>query len=132
MQAEQAGVLDGAKILIVEDDYIISAELNAILAAAGAEVLGPCRTLTEAERLIGAGRLSGAVLDFRLGRETSLPLARQLQDRGVPFVFFTGQVNTNWIRAECPDAKIIPKPFQRGTILAAIADVVATAKGVRQ
>jgi DNA-binding response OmpR family regulator len=127
-QSDCARVLDGARILIVEDDYIISAELNSILAAAGAEVLGPCRNVSEAQKAIGANRPSGAVLDFRLGRETTLPVARRLQECGVPFLFFTGQVNTNRIRAECPDAKIIPKPFQRRTIVAAVADILGGAK----
>jgi len=51
-------------------------------------------------------------------------VAGQLTRHGIPFAFFTGQTNTRQIRAQCPDAKIIAKPFQRRTILAAIADIL--------
>jgi DNA-binding NtrC family response regulator len=121
---ESRPALHGARILVVEDDFIISMELESILAEAGAEVLGPCRTAAQASALIEANNISAAVLDFRLGLENSLPVAQKLTRHRVPFVFFTGQVNTARIRAECPDAKIIPKPFQRCTIVAAVADML--------
>jgi DNA-binding response OmpR family regulator len=123
-QLDPAHELDGARILVVEDDFLISAELDTILAGAGAQVVGPCHTVAQANNLIEANHLSGAVLDFRLGQETSLPVARQLARHGVPFVFFTGQRNALEIWAECPDARVIAKPFQPRTILAAIADLL--------
>jgi DNA-binding NtrC family response regulator len=125
---DSAVALDGARILIVEDEYIISVELGAMLAAAGAEAIGPCQTLAQAHSLIGRDRISGAILDFRLGGDTSLPLTRQLHQRGIPFLFFTGQVNTKQISAEYPGAKVIAKPFQRPAILAAIVDMLETNK----
>jgi DNA-binding response OmpR family regulator len=117
-------VLNGARILVVEDDSFICMELGAILTAAGAEVVGPCRTLAEARGVVVADGISGAVLDFRLGRQTSLPVARQLRERGIPFLFFTGQINTNELLAEYPSAKVVFKPFQRRTILAAVSEML--------
>ena len=38
---EPAGALSGARILVVEDDFLISTELDMILADAGATVVGP-------------------------------------------------------------------------------------------
>jgi DNA-binding NtrC family response regulator len=109
---------------VVEDDFIISMELDSILEDAGAEVVGPCRSVAQASALIDQDRIAAAILDFRLGQDTSLPVAQQLTRRGIPFVFFTGQANTNQIHAEWPGAKIIAKPFQRRTIVAAVADMV--------
>jgi DNA-binding response OmpR family regulator len=122
--------LAGARILVVEDDFIISMELGSILADAGAKVIGPCHTPAQAVALIDANKISCskiscAILDFRLGRETSLPVARQLIHQGVPFAFFTGQVNTTHIRAEFPDARIITKPFQDRAILRTLAEICA-------
>jgi DNA-binding response OmpR family regulator len=128
--AEPEHALDGARILVVEDDYVISHELNAILAAAGAEVMGPCRTLAQAARLIGADGISGAILDFRLGQDTSLPVARELKQRGIPFLFFTGQLSTGQIDAEYPGTRVISKPFQRRAILAAISDMLKADKKI--
>lgn len=121
---EPAAALNGARILVVEDDFLISTELDTILADAGAMVVGPCRTLAQAERAIADNRISAAILDFRLGNDTALPIAAQLRDHGVPFVFFTGQANARQIETACPGARVISKPFQSRTIVAALADVL--------
>jgi DNA-binding NtrC family response regulator len=131
-QSNSGGALDGARILVVEDDYIISAELGAMLTTAGAEVIGPCQTVSQAGSLIGQSCITGAVLDFRLGRDTTLPVARQLQQRGIPFLFFTGQLSTKEINAEYPSARVISKPFQRDAILTAISDMLGTQRTSRK
>ncbi len=119
-----ARALAGARILVVEDDFLISTEIDSILAGAGATVVGPCRTLAQAERLIAGDHISAAILDFRLGHDTTLPVAEQLHRNGIPFVFFTGQMNTRQIESACPGAKVIAKPFQSRTIVTALADVL--------
>jgi DNA-binding response OmpR family regulator len=128
MDIEPPHMLDGARVLVVEDEYFISVELHRLLTAAGAEVIGPCRTLAQACDSMVTDRISCAILDVRLDRETSLPVARQLKERGIPFVFLTGQLNTGQMLAEWEDAKIIPKPFHRRTILIAVADMLETDK----
>ena len=124
VHVDQSGALSGARILVVEDDFLISTELDTILADAGATVLGPCRTLAQAQRAIVDNNISAAILDFRLGDATALPLAAQLRRHGIPFVFFTGQSNTGQIESACPGARVISKPFQSRTIVAALADVL--------
>ncbi len=121
---EAARTLAGARILVVEDDFLISTEIDSILAGAGATVVGPCRTVAQAERLIAGDHISAAILDFRLGHDTTLPVAEQLHRNGIPFVFFTGQMNTRQIESACPGAKVIAKPFQSRTIVTALADVL--------
>ena len=118
---DDAHTLEGRFILVVEDDFLISTELDAILTAAGAHVLGPCRTAAQAQRAIQDNAISGAVLDFRLNGETTVPVARQLHGQGIPFLFFTGQKNIGRIHAECPEAEIITKPFEPHTIVEAVA-----------
>jgi DNA-binding NtrC family response regulator len=124
-QLEPGPALDGARILVVEDDFIISMELGSILAEAGAKVIGPCRTSGQAAALIDASTISCAILDYRLGGDTSLPVARKLTRHGIPFAFFTGQVNTTRIRAEFPDVRIISKPFQHHAILTTLTGMLA-------
>jgi DNA-binding response OmpR family regulator len=121
---DPAHMLDGARVLVLEDDYFISVELDRILTGAGAEVIGPCRSLAQARDLIETVCISCAVLDVRLDRETSLPAARQLNERGIPFVFVTGQLHTDQLLAEWQDAKIITKPFHHRTILVAVANML--------
>lgn len=78
----------GKRVLVVEDNYLIAAELADHLAAANAIVVGPCATLADAEKL--AVRSDLAVLDVDLKGEMVFPLADRLRDLDVPYVFFTG------------------------------------------
>lgn len=120
-EAGTARKLSGARILVVEDEAFIAFDLYATLTDAGAEVIGPSLTLTEAFALAGRENLSAAVLDIRLGRETIGPVARQLAARGIPFLFYTGQVETDPIRAEWPHCKIISKPAPLRSLVGAVS-----------
>ena len=80
----------GPRILIVEDEFLIAAELGRLAAGCGCTVVGPVGTVDEALALIGDGLLDGAILDIALGREFVWPVAEALADRAVPFVFATG------------------------------------------
>jgi len=83
--------LEGKRILLVEDEYFIVQDLARAFSAAGATVLGPAATLSEAlELVVSSGALDGAVLDINLQGEMVFPLADVLVNRGVPFVFATG------------------------------------------
>jgi DNA-binding response OmpR family regulator len=116
--------LKGARVLVVEDDFFILMDLESILTAAGAEVVGPCRTVKDAMPLAERDGLSAAILDIQLEHETVEPVARKLCSRDVPFIFYTGQTETDPIREEWPDHKIVIKPAQPRFIINAIAELV--------
>lgn len=82
-------LLAGRKVLIVEDEYFAAVELQRLVEEAGGKVVGPAGTLADAQELVG-DELDGAILDLRLDEETSVPLARALRRRGVPFLLVTG------------------------------------------
>ena len=115
--------LKGARVLVVEDDFIILMELEAILGEAGAETAG-CQTVKDAIALAERNGLAAAVLDIELGRETVAPVGRELARRGIPFVFYTGQSNNDAMRAEWPDRRFVPKPAQPRAIVKAVADLL--------
>ena len=76
---------------------------------------------------ISAALVSVAILDVRLGREMVTPVARELAERGTPFLFYTGQANTDPIVAEWPSVKVLSKPTSRKALLAAVAQSLQTA-----
>ena len=110
------------RVLIVEDDFIIAMELESVLCDAGAVVVCSCRTVAEALAHTDDA-FTAAVLDIRLGEQTVAPVARALAARGVPFVFYSGQVETDPIRAEWPASRIVPKPARARAIVDAVAEL---------
>jgi DNA-binding response OmpR family regulator len=112
--------LDGARILVVEDDFLIGLELAAVLSDAGAEVVGPSQSVAAA-MMTAEEPLSAAILDMRLGEETVAPVARLLAARHVPFLFYTGQSETDPLRCEWPECRILAKPAMPPSLVAALA-----------
>jgi hypothetical protein len=70
------------------------------------------------------GSSTTRILDVRIGRETSAPVAQELVSRGIPLVFYTGQAETDLIQAEWPGCKIIYKPAEPRSIVSAVASLL--------
>jgi DNA-binding response OmpR family regulator len=113
--------LQDARVLIVEDDFLILIELETVLGEAGARIVGACRTVDEALAVAGNQDIDAALLDLRVGPDTIAPVAYCLDRRGVPFAFYTGQTETDPIRVEWPDCEIVAKPAAPKAIVAAVA-----------
>lgn len=93
--------LRGCMILVVEDEYLLADDLSNELTDSQAVVVGPAATVEQGLALLeGAERIDGAVLDVNLRGEEVFPLADELLNRRVPFVFTTGY-----------DASAIPERF---------------------
>jgi len=83
--------LAGRRVLLVEDEYFIVHDMVRSFEASGAEVIGPAGTLEDALGLVyNNSHIDGAVLDINLHGEVVYPVADELAERGVPFVFATG------------------------------------------
>lgn len=78
-------------ILIVEDEYLIAADLEAQIRDDGNRVARIALSIDAAEEeLKEFGEIAGVVLDVNVGGISSFDLADRLMKAGVPFVFFTG------------------------------------------
>jgi len=83
--------LQGCRILIVEDEFLLAEDIAHVLDDAGATVLGPVPSVLDALELIAAEkRIDFAVLDVNLHGEMVFPVADALAERSVPFAFATG------------------------------------------
>jgi DNA-binding response OmpR family regulator len=88
--------LNGCKILVVEDEYLIAEDLAALLRDAHADVIGPAESLPQAMRLAADTELiDAAVLDINLRGVTVFPLADELTSRSIPIMFLTGYGENN-------------------------------------
>ena len=67
--------------------------VEAWVADMGHVPVGPAHSLAEARALLD-GDLDGAIVDLTLGAESGRPIAEALAARGAPFVYATGQAET--------------------------------------
>jgi CheY-like chemotaxis protein len=109
--------LKDTPVLVVEDEFIIALELQAVLADAGAKVIGPAHSVSEAMDLLGA-RPACAILDLRLGREPITPVARELRRLAIPFIFYTGQPREEL--SDWPDIPLLSKPAPAAAVVGAL------------
>ena len=113
--------LDGARVLVVEDDFIIGLELTAILTDAGAKVIGPVQSVQAALASAEDETLSAAILDIRIGQDSIEPVARRLAAHEIPFLFYTGQSVKDPVPAIWPSSRILAKPALPQSVLKAVA-----------
>lgn len=122
--SRQADRLKGARILIADDELLIALDIEDMIVGAGAEAVGPCTTLASTLSAIEKEELSAAILDVRLGRDTSEAAARRLVERNTPFLFYTGQSLPAEIRALSADAVVLSKPANSQSLVAALQKLI--------
>jgi CheY-like chemotaxis protein len=79
-----------ARILVVEDEYLIRMLLEDMLADLGHTVAAAVGTIAEAKEAAATGEFDCAMLDVNLDGQQIFPVADILMQRGLPFVFVTG------------------------------------------
>jgi DNA-binding response OmpR family regulator len=112
--------LQGAWILIAEDDAILAFDLGIVLQKAGAKILGPTLTLSHTLSLAQSAPLSAAVLDVSLRNEEVFPAAQELKGRGVGIVFYTGYAAIDQLRRDWPEAQVLTKPTPARVLVEAV------------
>ena len=115
--------LRGKRILVVEDEALLSMDLEASLAAAGCHVVGPAATVETARKLIAHEQCDAALLDVNLSGHPVDELAAALTKHAVPFAFLTGYGREALPRG-FGEAKMLGKPFSQHEVLAMLAQLL--------
>lgn len=116
--------LDGLSGLIVEDNMIISLDAEQLMLDNGMRTVFTAASVADAERIIEEETIDVALLDVNLGPETSFPLVKPLNARGVPYVFVTGYGEKVELPAEAAGTTAIKKPFASDELIAALRNVL--------
>ncbi|HEX7874747.1 MAG TPA: response regulator [Sphingobium sp.] len=103
--------LEARHILIAEDEAMISMMVEDFLEQLGYELSGACATGADCLDVLASGaRIDGALLDCNLSDGPVWPVARQLKERGIPFVFASGD-NGHGVPADLVGAPVLGKPY---------------------
>ena len=104
--------LSGSRVLLVEDEIIVSWLLQDMLADLGYEVVGPAARVDQALAIIESEDIDAVLLDLNLNGQMSYPVADALVARGIPFVFATGYAK-NRLLDGYQTFPVLQKPFHR-------------------
>jgi DNA-binding response OmpR family regulator len=118
--------LQGLKILVVEDEFLVALLIEEILESAGCVVSGPIPRLAEALDAARSEACDAAVLDINLAGERVFPVAKILSRRNIPFLFVTGY-STGALPGEYVERPRICKPFKIADLLGALSNIARPA-----
>jgi DNA-binding response OmpR family regulator len=79
-----------ARILIVEDEFLIAATLQDIATDLGYQCVGPASTLAAALRMAESETFQAALVHLVLAGQPADALCELLEKKGIPFAFATG------------------------------------------
>ncbi|UCI08720.1 response regulator [Mesorhizobium sp. B1-1-8] len=121
-------LLDGLRILVLEDELLIAMDVEQLCRDYGAAEVVTARQLTEVDEQELPSRFDAAVIDLMLGGVSTLDFARRLSRAGMPFVFASGYSNPDEIEGSFPDVRLVTKPYSGDDLIEALAAACGRAK----
>ena len=115
--------LTGLKVLVVEDEMLVSMLVEDMLSDLGCTVVGPAAELEEAMSLARSADIDLALLDVNLGGKPIFPVADALKARGVPFAFASGYGEAG-LSEDHRGAAVLQKPFREADLAKALRELV--------
>lgn len=114
--------LDGLRVLVVEDEMMVSMLIEDMLTDLGCTIVGPASRLDEALQLAHSAELDCAVLDVNLGGQPIFPLADLLREKGAPFAFATGYGDAG-LRDVDKGSPVLQKPFREADLARVLGEL---------
>jgi len=115
--------LKDLRVLVVEDEALVALQLEDMLTELGCAVIGPASRVGQALELLGGEPVEVAVLDLNIAGELVYPVADELGNRGLPYIFVTGY-GTSGLTEPYRSRPVLEKPFARRELLRAILDTL--------
>jgi len=104
--------LDGLKVLVVEDEFLILLSLEKMLGDLGCDVVASVPRVAKALAVVDTVDAAVAVLDVNVAGEPVYPVAERLAARGIVLVFTTGYGDSG-IAAAWKTWPIVQKPLSQ-------------------
>jgi CheY-like chemotaxis protein len=119
--------LEGRRILVIEDEYLLAEMLCELLGDLGATPVGPIGYQSDALAFVGnaANDFDAVILDINLHGQMSYGIADALVKRRVHFVFATGY-GTHAVAEAYQGFPRCEKPFSAKALVAALGAAPAS------
>ena len=117
--------LEGIKVLVVEDEFLVATLIEDMLQSAGCVVSGPIPRVPEALEAVQRETYDAAVLDINLAGVRIDPVADALCRRDVPFIFVSGY-SAGALPPAYAERPRVCKPFRMAELLGAISNVLTS------
>lgn len=110
--------LEGLRVLLVEDNWIVASSLQSLLEPMGVRVVGPAATLSDATRIVATTAIDVAVMDLDLHGERTDALIAALHTKRIPVIIISG--NTAAPTTAANAVVVLSKPYRSGHLLDAL------------
>jgi PAS domain S-box-containing protein len=114
---------DDRRVLLVEDEPLVSMMLADMLSAFGHKVDGPYSRFSDALLAAKTNNLRAGILDVNLGGEKTYAVADILTNRNIPFAFVTGYGPDSIVSA-FSHAPVLQKPVEAAKLHALLQQIV--------
>jgi len=114
---------DDKRVLLVEDEPLVSMMLTDMLSAFGHKVDGPYSRFSDAILAAKCNNLQAGILDVNLGGEKTYAVADILANRKIPFAFVTGY-GPDTIVSQFSHAPVLQKPIEAAKLHALLQQIV--------
>jgi CheY-like chemotaxis protein len=102
--------LAGRRVLVIEDEALVSMVLEEVLAELGCEVVGFASRYNDALAKATSLSYDVAIVDLNLNGQMTVPIAEALRARSQPFVVATGY-GPSGLPDSIRSAPMVAKPF---------------------
>lgn len=121
--ADQAS-LAGLRVLVVEDEMLVSLMIEELLGEHCCSVIGPFDRIAPALRAARSAQFDLALLDVNVAGEKVYPVAEMVARRGIPFLLLSGYGEAA-VPPEHPDWQACAKPFRAKDLIRMLTERVA-------
>ncbi len=111
-----------ACVLVVEDESHVSSMLEQVLLHLGYGVL-LAQCLSDGIELARTAPIDMAMLDLNLAGDDSFPIAHELRQRGIPFLFSSGHTTKN-LPEPYRDESVLQKPYGEAQLEQALSTLL--------
>lgn len=112
------GTLEGLRILVLEDEFLIAMDVEQLCLDHGAESVSVARSLEEAGE---QSEYDAAIVDMMLGGTSTFDFAETLRAAAKPFVFATGYTDNAEVADRFPGVALVGKPYSGTDLIEALA-----------